>query len=95
MMLMKEILYEKVMERVGNDQILIFVHSRRETAKSAREIKEQAFANDELRRIFANDEASQVILEKEAEKVEDADLKELLPYGLAIHHAGMTRDDRQ
>jgi len=45
--------------------------------------------------MFANDETSQVVLEKEAEKCEDADLKELLPFGIAIHHAGMSRDDRQ
>ena len=73
MMLMKEILYEKVMERCGKDQIIIFVHSRRETAKTAKEIKEQAFTNDELKRLFQNDETSEVVLAKEAEKCINTD----------------------
>lgn len=30
-----------------------------------------------------------------AENVTNTDLKDLLPYGIAIHHAGMSRDDRQ
>ena len=31
---------------------------------------------------------------KEAESVKSADLRDVLPYGFAIHHAGMTRADR-
>lgn len=34
------------------------------------------------------------MLEHEAEQTKNEDLKELLPYGFAIHHAGMTRADR-
>jgi pre-mRNA-splicing helicase BRR2 len=30
----------------------------------------------------------------EAESVKSGDLKELLPYGFGIHHAGMARADR-
>ncbi len=30
----------------------------------------------------------------EADQVKNAELKDLLPYGFAIHHAGMTRVDR-
>ena len=48
MMLINEILYEKVIERAGRYQILIFVHSRRETIKTAKALKEMAFAKDEL-----------------------------------------------
>ena len=33
-------------------------------------------------------------LQTEAESVKSADLKELLPYGFGIHHAGMARADR-
>jgi pre-mRNA-splicing helicase BRR2 len=38
--------------------------------------------------------ASREILQVEAEGTRHADLKELLPYGFAIHHAGMLRIDR-
>jgi pre-mRNA-splicing helicase BRR2 len=37
--LMNEITYEKVVERAGQFQILIFVHSRKETIKTARAIR--------------------------------------------------------
>lgn len=33
---MNEILYEKVSERVGKNQVLVFVHSRKETVKTAK-----------------------------------------------------------
>ena len=38
--------------------------------------------------------ASREILQTEAESTKNADLKELLPFGIAIHHAGMARADR-
>ena len=44
MLLMNEILYEKVIERAGKYQMIIFVHSRRETIKTMKAIKEMAFA---------------------------------------------------
>lgn len=38
--------------------------------------------------------ASREILQTEAESSKNADLRDLLPYGIAIHHAGMPRADR-
>lgn len=38
--------------------------------------------------------ASKEILQQEAETCKDAALRELLPFGFAIHHAGMPRADR-
>lgn len=94
MLLMKEILYQKVMERIGKQQILIFVHSRRETSKTAKEIRDQAYANDDLAKFIREDSASKAVLTAEAENCKNADLKELLPLGIAIHHAGLSREDR-
>ena len=34
------------------------------------------------------------ILVSEAAQVKDSNLRDLLPFGFAIHHAGMTREDR-
>jgi replicative superfamily II helicase len=34
------------MERVSSQQIIIFVHSRRDTVRTAKQIKESAFAKD-------------------------------------------------
>ena len=38
--------------------------------------------------------ASREILQTEAESTKNNDLRDLLPYGIAIHHAGMPRADR-
>ncbi|KAL4451451.1 hypothetical protein ABPG75_007113 [Micractinium tetrahymenae] len=92
--LMNEICYGKVMEAAGKHQVLIFVHSRKETAKTARFLKEECLKNDTLAKIMRDDSASREILQTEAEGVKNADLRELLPYGFGIHHAGMARADR-
>lgn len=92
--LMNDICYEKVMEVAGKHQVLIFVHSRKETAKTGRAIRDTALANDTLGRFLKEDSASREILQKENEVVKSTDLKDLLPYGFAIHHAGMARADR-
>ena len=44
MMLMNEICYEKVIERAGKHQVLIFSHSRKETARTAKIIRDMALA---------------------------------------------------
>lgn len=92
--LMNEICYSKVMESAGKHQVLVFVHSRKETAKTARFLKEEAMKNDSLLQIMRDDSASREILQTEADAVKNKDLKELLPFGFGIHHAGMTRADR-
>lgn len=92
--LMNEICYEKVLSAAGKHQVLIFVHSRKETAKTARAIRDTALANDTLSRFLKDDSASREILQSQTELVKSNDLKDLLPYGFAIHHAGMARVDR-
>ena len=37
---MNEVTYQKVVDQAGKDQVLIFVHSRKETAKTAKTIKD-------------------------------------------------------
>ncbi|GJV19495.1 DExH-box ATP-dependent RNA helicase DExH12-like protein [Tanacetum coccineum] len=93
--LMNDICYEKVIGVAGKHQVLIFVHSRKETTKSARAIRDTALANDTLGIFLKEDSASREILHEHTELVESNDLKDLLPYGLAIHNAGMARADLQ
>lgn len=54
MLLANEIMYEKVIERAGKCQMIIFVHSRRETIKVAQLLKEMAYSKDELGRFKYN-----------------------------------------
>ncbi|GLH06524.1 Putative U5 small nuclear ribonucleoprotein 200 kDa helicase [Gryllus bimaculatus] len=91
---MNEIVYEKVMEHAGRNQVLIFVHSRKETGKTARAIRDMCLEKDTLGQFLREGSASMEVLRTEAEQVKNHELKDLLPYGFAIHHAGMTRVDR-
>ncbi|KAL0313818.1 UNVERIFIED_CONTAM: DExH-box ATP-dependent RNA helicase DExH12 [Sesamum angustifolium] len=93
--LMNDVCYEKVIGVAGKHQVLIFVHSRKETTKTARAIRDTALANDTLGKFLKEDSASREILQSHTELVKSSDLKDLLPYGFAIHHAGMVRADRQ
>jgi pre-mRNA-splicing helicase BRR2 len=108
---MNDVLYDKVLERAGKSQMLVFVHSRKETAKTARFVRDQALAQDNLGsslfslsvslslsvahccagRFLAEGGASREILQEEAANAKNAELRELLPYGFAIHHAGLQR----
>lgn len=91
---MNEIVYEKTMEHAGRNQVLVFVHSRKETGKTARAVRDMCLEQDTLGSFLREGSASMEVLRTEAEQVKNTELKELLPYGFAIHHAGMTRVDR-
>lgn len=93
---MNDVCYTKTLEQVGQNkqQMLIFVHSRKETAKTAKYIRDKALENDTIGQILRTDGATREILKDESDGVSNADLKDVLPYGFGIHHAGMTRADR-
>ncbi|KAL1138953.1 hypothetical protein AAG570_009015 [Ranatra chinensis] len=92
--IMNEIVYEKVMEHAGRNQVLVFVHSRKETGKTARAIRDMCLDKDTLGQFLREGSASMEVLRTEADQVKNSELKDLLPYGFAIHHAGMSRVDR-
>ncbi|CAH0388452.1 unnamed protein product [Bemisia tabaci] len=92
--MMNEIVYEKVIQHAGKNQVLIFVHSRKETGKTARAIRDMCLEKDTLGLFLREGSASTEVLRTEAEQVKNNELRELLPYGFAMHHAGMSRVDR-
>ena len=83
-----------MLAHAGKHQILIFVHSRAETIKTARALRDMALENDTVNNFVRQESASMEILREESEGVKHGDLKDLLPFGFAIHHAGMARSDR-
>ena len=93
---MNDVCYTKVMEQVGTNkqQMLIFVHSRKETAKTAKYIRDKAMELETIGQILRSDAAMREVLEEEVSGIMDKDLKDLMPYGIGIHHAGMSRADR-
>jgi pre-mRNA-splicing helicase BRR2 len=103
---MNEVVYEQTLQRAGKSQLLIFVHSRKDTVKTARMIRDIAMDRGTIG-VFLQAIQTQIIgsesdapttvsslLQANATKSNNADLKELLPYGFAVHHAGLTREDR-
>ncbi|KAK8162999.1 Sec63 Brl domain-containing protein [Phyllosticta citrichinensis] len=94
--IMNDVCYNKVLEQVGqqDNQMLIFVHSRKETAKTAKYIRDKALELETIGQVIRSDAASREILRTEADGVQNSDLKDLMPYGFGIHHAGMSRADR-
>lgn len=93
---MNDVCYTKVIEQVGanKQQLLIFVHSRKETAKTAKYIRDKALELETIGQILRSDAASREVLTEESSGVTDKDLKDLMSYGIGIHHAGMSRADR-
>lgn len=94
MMLTKEILYRKVIERVKHSQILIFVHSRKDCIRTANELKESAYADDLLSLFVGDLTDSKQILKSQKESIINSDLADILEYGIGFHHAGLERKDR-
>ena len=74
--------------------MIIFVHTRKDTVKAAKLLKEMAFAKDDLTKFLKPDSAYKIILDIERDQAKSNDLKELLPFGFGIHHAGLPRLDR-
>ena len=86
-----EVVFEKVMEEIGNNQILVFVHGRKETAKTAKELIR--LGEKDLGKFVS--QSSRGVLEHESKKTaKDLDLKSLLSHGIGIHHAGLVSEDR-
>jgi len=92
--IMNEICYDKVLQNAGKNQVLVFVHSRKETLTTAKYLRDTAIEREELNKFLADDSGHRAVLQDEAESVKHEGLKELLPYGFAIHHAGMKKEDR-
>ena len=94
--LQNEICYKKACgQRISGNQLLIFVHSRAETYKTAKALRDIAMERDELSLFVRDGGATKEILQEEITTVKNSDLKDVLSYGFAIHHAGMARADRE
>ncbi|KAL0682122.1 hypothetical protein Bca4012_048969 [Brassica carinata] len=85
--LMNDLCYEKVLAGAGKQQ--------EGNSKNCKCNKGHRNANDTLSRFLKEDSASREVLQSQIDLIKNVDLKNLLPYGFAIHHAGLTRGDRE
>lgn len=75
-------------------QVMVFVHARNATVRTATALREMATQQQYLS-LFAPDESKELGLAKRAMATSrNKQLNELFQYGIAMHHAGMLRTDR-
>jgi pre-mRNA-splicing helicase BRR2 len=58
-------------------------------------IMDMALNKDELYKILKDDSATKEILKMESQNCINNDVKDLLPFGIGVHHAGLPRTDRK
>lgn len=87
-----EVCFDKVVEFLrGGHQVMVFVHARNQTTKTANYLKETAQKKGVLN-LF---EPSKSFKAKKATwGANNKSLANFLPFGLGVHHAGMLRKDR-
>ncbi|OAV93943.1 hypothetical protein PTTG_08603 [Puccinia triticina 1-1 BBBD Race 1] len=87
--------FEKVSELVKEGhQVMVFVHARKETVKTAQMLKEKAMEEDILELFDPTEHASFDSFKRELSASSNRQMKELIQDGFGIHHAGMLRSDR-
>lgn len=87
--------YDKLIEELNNGaQVMVFVHSRKDTFKTARTFISMAQENNELGVFDCTDSESHDKFTREMGKNHNKDMRELFQYGFGVHHAGMLRTDR-
>ncbi|KAG0246557.1 Sec63 Brl domain-containing protein [Mortierella sp. GBAus27b] len=87
--------YDKVADLVKQGhQVMVFVHARKDTVKTAQMLKQKAGDEDELIFFDTSTDPQYDLKKKELARSKNREMKELFQYGFGIHHAGMLRADR-
>ncbi|KAJ3723103.1 Sec63-domain-containing protein [Lentinula raphanica] len=87
--------FEKVSELVSRGhQVMVFVHARKETVKSALAIQEAALADGSSDEFSCEDHPQWSFFRREIAQSRNKEMKQLFDHGFGIHHAGMLRSDR-
>lgn len=87
--------FEKVKQMLQQDhQVMVFVHSRRDTLITAKMLHQKAMEDfcDDLFDPAGHPQYDNALRDMKSSKARD--LRELIPKGLGVHHAGMARSDR-
>jgi len=92
---MNEMAYKKALEsaKAGN-QVMVFVHSRRETVKLAETFARMASEQDHTSFFSCAEHKAFDMATARMSKSRNSELKSLFKDGFGVHHAGMLRSDR-
>ncbi|RCH92282.1 hypothetical protein CU097_011673 [Rhizopus azygosporus] len=92
---MNKACFDKVSELVQQGhQVMVFVHARKETVKTAQMLREEVAAEGLGDFFDCIDAPNYANFKKEIARSRNKEMKELFQYGFGIHHAGMLRSDR-
>ncbi|VAH88151.1 unnamed protein product [Triticum turgidum subsp. durum] len=93
--LFNSICYDKVVESIKQGhQALVFVHTRKDTGKTARTLIDLAAKAGEVE-LFSNADHPQYgLIKKDVSKAKSREVTEFFDSGFGIHNAGMMRSDR-
>ncbi|KAG0045399.1 hypothetical protein BGZ83_009400 [Gryganskiella cystojenkinii] len=87
--------YDKVVDLVKEGhQVMVFVHARKDTVKTAQMLKEKASDENELEFFDTSHDPQHDLKKRDLARSKNREMKELYNYGFGIHHAGMLRTDR-
>lgn len=90
-----QIAFEKVREMLRRDhQVMVFVHSRRDTTATAKMLYEKAVDDVCVDLFDPTYHPKYEAALRDMKSCKARELRELLPKGLGVHHAGMSRSDR-
>ena len=87
--------YEKVVQLVqAGHQVMVFVHARKDTVKSAQTLREMAMTEGSIDDFSCEVHPSWRSFRSEVGASRNREMRELFDVGFGIHHAGMLRSDR-
>jgi len=90
-----QVAFDKVREMLELDhQIMVFVHSRRDTQGTAKMLYEKAIDQACVDLFDPTYHEKYEAAMKDVRQTKARELRELVPKGIGIHHAGMARSDR-
>ena len=92
---LERVTFEKVADLVKEGhQVMVFVHSRKDTVHTAQGLKEAALAEGCLEDFSCEEHPTYSFFRSELARSRNKEMKELFEFGFGIHHAGMLREDR-
>lgn len=87
--------FEKVSELVAQGhQVMVFVHARKETVKTAMALQEAALAEGSSDDFSCEEHPHWSFFRRDIAQSRNKEMKQLFDHGFGIHHAGMLRSDR-
>jgi antiviral helicase SLH1 len=90
-----KVTYEKLIDQLEQGkQVMVFVHSRKDTVRSARNFISMAQHAGDLPLFDCSEEPGYAQYQREMSKWKNKDMKDLFLSGMGVHHAGMLRSER-